>query len=73
MSELLKTAKKLESEKLANIKFTPERIVDLDELLCDTYDRQCPKPVDYHNRRDLIRIFNVITKEIYGNIFVPSY
>ncbi|CAI8598939.1 unnamed protein product [Vicia faba] len=63
----LKAAEKLESEKLAKINFNPTRIVDLDALLCDTYDKQCPKPVHYDNRRDLIRIFNMIAQEIYGN------
>ncbi|CAK8567990.1 unnamed protein product [Lathyrus sativus] len=63
----LKAAEKLELEKLAKINFDPTRIVDLDALLCDTYDKQCPKPVHYHNRRDLIRIFNMMAKEIYGN------
>ncbi|KAI5404896.1 protein HESO1 [Lathyrus oleraceus] len=63
----LKAAEKLESEKLARINFDPTRIVDLDALLCDAYDKQCPKPVHYHNRRDLIRIFNMMAKEIYGN------
>ncbi|KAL5075118.1 hypothetical protein RYX36_014102 [Vicia faba] len=63
----LKAAAKLELEKLAKINFNPTRIVDLDALLCDTYDKQCPKPVHYDNRRDLIRIFNMIAQEIYGN------
>lgn len=66
----LKTAEKLESEKLAKINFNSTRIVDLDALLCDTYDRDCPKPVHYQNRRDLIRIFNMMAKEIYGNSMV---
>ncbi|KAK7282230.1 hypothetical protein RIF29_10854 [Crotalaria pallida] len=64
---LLKEAEKLESEELAKIKFTPSRVTELDGLLCDAYVRQCPKPLDYHNRRDLIRIFNIMAKEIYGN------
>lgn len=68
MPDLLKEAKKLESKELAKIKFTPARVTDLDGLLCDAYVRQCPGPIDYHNRKDLIRIFNVIAKEIYGNL-----
>ncbi|KAK7316909.1 hypothetical protein RJT34_00714 [Clitoria ternatea] len=66
-NELAKMAMKLEFDMLSKIKFTPARIVDLDGLLCDIFVRQCPKPIDYLNRRDLIRIFNIITKEIYGN------
>ncbi|TKY73774.1 Poly(A) RNA polymerase GLD2 [Spatholobus suberectus] len=66
-SDLTKMAEKLESEILAKIKFASAHVIDLDRLLCDTFIRHSPKPLDYHNRRDLVRIFNVITKEIYGN------
>lgn len=68
MPDLLRKAKKLESEELTNIKFTPERVSSLDDLLLDAYAKQCPKPIDYYNRRDLVRIFNVIAKEVYGNL-----
>ncbi|KAK7410924.1 hypothetical protein VNO78_02153 [Psophocarpus tetragonolobus] len=64
---LIKMAEKLESEILAKIKFTSAHVIDLDRLLCDTFVRHGPKPLDYHNRIDLVRIFNMITKEIYGN------
>ncbi|XP_061354677.1 protein HESO1-like isoform X2 [Gastrolobium bilobum] len=67
--ELLKKAEKLQSDKLATISFTPVRIADLDGFLSDAYVRQCPKPIDYHNRQDLVRIFNVMSKEIYGNSY----
>nr|KYP61890.1 Terminal uridylyltransferase 7 [Cajanus cajan] len=67
MPDLMKIAEKLESKILPMIRFTPENVIDLDRLLCDTFISQCPKPIDYHNRRDLVRIFNTITKEIYGN------
>ncbi|RDX76606.1 hypothetical protein CR513_43381, partial [Mucuna pruriens] len=62
---LITMAEKLESEMLAKIKFTSAHVIDLDSLLCNTFVRQCPKALDYHNRRDLVRIFNTITKEIY--------
>jgi hypothetical protein len=68
MADPIKTAQKLESEKLAKINFNPTRIADLDTLLCDTYDRLSPKEVQYHNRRELIHIFNMMAKEIYGNL-----
>lgn len=72
MPDLLKTAEKLELEKLAKINFNPPHMVDLDALLCDTYNKQCPRPIHYHNRRDLIRIFNVMAKEIYGNLLLHA-
>ncbi|XP_018808719.2 protein HESO1-like isoform X2 [Juglans regia] len=40
---------------------------DLDELLNDIFVSCLPKPIDYDHRRDLVRIFNAIAKEIYGN------
>ncbi|KAK8653472.1 hypothetical protein V6N13_127468 [Hibiscus sabdariffa] len=36
-------------------------------MLDEVYDSRSPKPIDYDNRRDLVRIFNVMAKEIYGN------
>ncbi|KAK4264662.1 hypothetical protein QN277_025807 [Acacia crassicarpa] len=67
-ADLLTEAKKLEAEVLSTIKFTPAHVSgDLDKLLKDAYAIRCPKPIDYFNRKDLIRIFNIIAKEIYGN------
>ncbi|KAE9604196.1 putative polynucleotide adenylyltransferase [Lupinus albus] len=65
--DLLKEVEKLQAEELTKIKFTPARVTELDGFLYNAYVIQCPKPIDYHSRRDLIRIFNVIAKEIYGN------
>ncbi|KAI9114275.1 hypothetical protein K1719_014503 [Acacia pycnantha] len=66
--DLLTEAKKLEAEVLSTIKFTPAHVSGgLDKLLKDAYAIRCPKPIDYFNRKDLIRIFNIIAKEIYGN------
>ncbi|KAF1893412.1 hypothetical protein Lal_00001883 [Lupinus albus] len=67
MPDLLKEVEKLQAEELTKIKFTPARVTELDGFLYNAYVIQCPKPIDYHSRRDLIRIFNVIAKEIYGN------
>ncbi|CAL0305253.1 unnamed protein product [Lupinus luteus] len=67
VKDLLKEIEKLQAVELAKIKFTPACVTELDGFLCNAYVRQCPKPIDYHSRRDLIRIFNVIAKEIYGN------
>lgn len=68
MPDLQEIAKQHESEELANIKFTLDSVSDFDKLLLEAYSAQCPKPIDYFNRRDLIRIFNIIAKEIYGNL-----
>ncbi|XP_054806402.1 uncharacterized protein LOC129309078 isoform X1 [Prosopis cineraria] len=66
--DLLTEAMKLESEVLATIKLNPAHLSGgLDKLLKDAYTIRCPKPIDYFNRKDLIRIFNIIAKEVYGN------
>lgn len=65
--ELLNEAKKLELQGLKKYPITPVFISKLDTLLNDAYAIRRPKPIDYHNRRDLIRILNAITKELYGN------
>ncbi|CAL2257528.1 unnamed protein product [Prunus armeniaca] len=66
-TELLNEAKKLELQGLKKYPITPVFISKLDTLLNDAYAIRRPKPIDYHNRRDLIRILNAITKELYGN------
>ncbi|BFG30378.1 hypothetical protein CerSpe_166520 [Prunus speciosa] len=66
-TELLNEAKKLELQGLKKCPITPVFISKLDTLLYDVYAILRPKPIDYHNRRDLIRILNAITKELYGN------
>ncbi|KAL2347161.1 hypothetical protein Fmac_001161 [Flemingia macrophylla] len=66
-TDLIKMTEKLELEMLSKIRFTSANVIDLDRLFCDTFVSWCPKPIDYHNRRDLVRIFNIIAKEIYGN------
>ncbi|KAA8531105.1 hypothetical protein F0562_005814 [Nyssa sinensis] len=63
---LRKKAKKLELKGLQKKKLIPERISALDELLHDVYAIRRPKSSDYFYRRDLVRIFNEIAKEIYG-------
>ncbi|ONI14487.1 hypothetical protein PRUPE_4G282700 [Prunus persica] len=65
-TELLNEAKKLELQGLKKYPISPVFISKLDTLLNDAYAIRRPKPIDYHNRRDLIRILNAITKELYG-------
>ncbi|CAO2825851.1 unnamed protein product [Amaranthus hypochondriacus] len=36
-------------------------------VLNNVYETSCPSPEDYANRRDMIRIFNEIAKEMYGD------
>ncbi|KAM5577990.1 protein HESO1-like [Rosa sericea] len=67
-TELLNEAKKLELQGLQKYLISPLCMPKLDQLLNDVYAARRPKPIDYRNRRDLIRIFNAISKELYGNI-----
>ncbi|KAK9950310.1 hypothetical protein M0R45_005807 [Rubus argutus] len=66
-TDLLNEAKKLELQGLEKYKIDPACMPKLDKLLHDVFAIRRPKPIDYHNRRDLIRIFNAISKELYGN------
>lgn len=64
-------AKVLELKALQKLKIAPACISELEELLRDVFSLRCPKPSDYDHRRDLIRDFNVIAKEIYGKSNCP--
>lgn len=59
-------AKKFEIRGLQKNKINRAHLYDLDELLNDIFVSSLPKPIDYDHRRDLVRIFNEIAKEIYG-------
>lgn len=39
-------------------------------VLNNVYETSCPSPEDYANRRDMIRIFNEIAKEMYGKFTI---
>ncbi|KAF5184933.1 Heso1-like isoform x4 [Thalictrum thalictroides] len=64
---LRRKAKKLESKGLLKINFNPSCISTLDELLRDIYAVGRPTPNDYHVREDLVRVFDEMVKEVYGN------
>ncbi|GMI67580.1 hypothetical protein HRI_000427300 [Hibiscus trionum] len=64
---LLLEAKNLEMQGLEKHKIALASASSLDEMLNEVYTSRSPKPIDYDNRRDLVRIFNVMAKEIYGN------
>ncbi|XP_047962260.1 protein HESO1-like isoform X2 [Salvia hispanica] len=63
---LQKKAEKFELKKLQAIKVTKEGVSSLDTLLQDVYVNRRPKQTDYEARKDLIRVFNEIAKELYG-------
>ncbi|XP_039003980.1 protein HESO1-like isoform X2 [Hibiscus syriacus] len=60
-------AKNLEMQGLEKHKIALASASSLDEMLNEVYNSRSPKPIDYDNRRELVRIFNVMAKEIYGN------
>ncbi|XP_042053954.1 protein HESO1-like [Salvia splendens] len=63
---LQKKAEKFELKKLQAIKVTKEGVSSLDTLLQDVYVNRRPKQTDYEARKELIRVFNEIAKELYG-------
>ncbi|KAE9450452.1 hypothetical protein C3L33_17646, partial [Rhododendron williamsianum] len=64
---VLKKVKKLELKGTQKNEINSERIPALEEILLDVYAVCHPKPIDYFNRKDLVRVFNAMAKEIYGN------
>lgn len=66
-SGVLKKAKKRELKETQKNKINSDNIPALEDILKDVYAICHPKPVDYFNRKDLVRVFNAIAKEIYGN------
>lgn len=67
ISGVLKKVKKLELKGTQKNEINSERIPALEEILLDVYAVCHPKPIDYFNRKDLVRVFNAMAKEIYGN------
>ncbi|KAL1549772.1 protein HESO1-like [Salvia divinorum] len=63
---LQKKAEKFELKKLQVIKVTKEGVSSLDTLLQDVYANRRPKQTDYETRKDLVRVFNEMAKELYG-------
>lgn len=66
---LQKKAERFELKKLQDVVVTKEGVSNLDSLLQEVYANRRPKPTDYEARKDLIRVFNEIAKEIYGSLF----
>ncbi|KAI4381621.1 hypothetical protein MLD38_007680 [Melastoma candidum] len=68
---LMKKAQRFESRELQKNQIAPEHLSDLDELLNNVYATNRPTLGDYTNRVDIIRVFNVMAKEIYGKMDPP--
>ncbi|KAI3948500.1 hypothetical protein MKW98_019250 [Papaver atlanticum] len=66
-TDLPQRAKKFELKRSQKIRFSPSSITSVDELLHDVYVARSPRPDEYHHRRDLVRIFNLLAREIYGS------
>lgn len=60
-------AEKFERKEMLKFNFNPEGISGLDSILQGVYVASRPKQGDYEVRKELIRVFNEIAKEIYGN------
>lgn len=64
---LLKKAEKFELKELQKIIVKREQLLILGKLLNDAYVIRRPKASEYEHRKELIRVFNEIAKELYGN------
>lgn len=67
ISGLCEEAQQREQKQRKKYTATLEQLSAFEVLLDEVYVDRRPKPSDYDVRRDLLRIFNEIAKEIYGN------
>ncbi|XP_049375573.1 protein HESO1-like isoform X2 [Solanum verrucosum] len=67
LSVLCKEAQQCEQKQRKKYTATLEQLSAFEVLLDEVYVDCRPKPSDYDARRDLLRIFNEIAKEVYGN------
>ncbi|CAI9099305.1 OLC1v1036100C1 [Oldenlandia corymbosa var. corymbosa] len=63
---LSKKVEKFERKGMQNYKVNAEKVPWLDTMLDEVFVVSRPKPSDYEARRDLVRIFNDIAKEVFG-------
>ncbi|KAL3524654.1 hypothetical protein ACH5RR_013026 [Cinchona calisaya] len=63
---LSKKVQKFERKGMQNYKLNPAKVPLLDAILNDVFVVSRPKPIDYDVRKDLVRIFNDIAKELFG-------
>lgn len=66
ISVLCKEAQQCEQKQRKKYTATLEQLSAFEVLLDEVYVDCLPKPSDYDARRDLLRIFNEIAKEVYG-------
>lgn len=64
---LCKRAEKRELKESQKISLNPALVSSLDGVLIDVYGNLRPRPVDYERRRTLVRVFNTMATEIFGN------
>ncbi|KAI3709060.1 hypothetical protein L2E82_38791 [Cichorium intybus] len=64
---LKKKAEKFELKELERIIVNRDKLFVLDKLLNEAYEIRRPKPSEYEHRKQLIRVFNEIAMELYGN------
>nr|XP_043628556.1 protein HESO1-like [Erigeron canadensis] len=64
---LKKKAEKFELKELEKITLNQASLSVLDKLLNDAYKIRRPKPSEYEDRRQVIRVFNEIARELYGD------
>ncbi|KAF9587650.1 hypothetical protein IFM89_004482 [Coptis chinensis] len=62
-----KKAKKHESKGSMKITFNSSCLAQLEHLFHGIYEAGRPKPNDYYLRGDLVRVFNLMAKEVYGS------
>ncbi|XP_023765455.1 protein HESO1 isoform X3 [Lactuca sativa] len=64
---LKKKAEKFELKELERIIPNRGKLLVLEKLLNEAYLIRRPKPSEYEHRKQLIRVFNEIARELYGN------
>lgn len=60
---------KLELKELKTIRLNAEFVLALEACLLDIYRMLRPKPSDYEQRAVLVRAFNMLAKDTFGNTF----
>ncbi|XP_020276746.1 poly(A) RNA polymerase cid11 isoform X1 [Asparagus officinalis] len=64
---LCKRAVKLELDELNTIRFSPEFVFALESCFFDIYEILRPRPGEYEQREALVRAFNLLAKDAFGN------
>nr|KAJ0197098.1 hypothetical protein LSAT_V11C700364860 [Lactuca sativa] len=67
LDHIIKKAEKFELKELERIIPNRGKLLVLEKLLNEAYLIRRPKPSEYEHRKQLIRVFNEIARELYGN------